>query len=201
MDGSITLSTAYLPPVEYIALASSYESILIEREENYIKQSYRNRCYILTSSGVLALTVPVFLGSFHKTPVKDIRIDYTRRWQPVHIGAIRSAYSAAPFFLHYFEAFEKPILRGHKYLLDLNMELLESVAGIMKFKQKISYTTEFQAVKDLTTDSRYSVSPKKPSSYSPGKYIRVFDPGKAELNKISIIDLLFNEGPDSEKYL
>jgi len=88
MPATVYLSTAYLPPSEYFAAIAEYDEVLIENEENYLKQSYRNRCYILSSNGIQMLSVPVLLGSLHKTPIRDIRIDYSKRWQQVHLGAI-----------------------------------------------------------------------------------------------------------------
>ncbi len=98
MAGKILVSTAYLPPVEYFSLISRADEVLIEREENYLKQTYRNRCYILSAHGPQLLSVPVYLGSLHKTPVKDIRIDYSKRWQQVHLRAMTASYSCITLF-------------------------------------------------------------------------------------------------------
>jgi hypothetical protein len=200
MAGSILLSTAYLPPIEYMALISRSEKVLIERQENYIKQTFRNRCNILTSSGSMALTVPVYLGSFHKTPIKDIRIDYSRRWQQVHTGAIRAAYAAAPFYIFYSEEIERIILRKHDFLLDLNMELLQALLKMLKMKPEVGYTTEFQPVNKLTTDPRYSITPKRESLYEPKRYQQVFPSDGIAKAGLSIIDMLFNTGPESAQY-
>ncbi|MDQ1297097.1 MAG: hypothetical protein QG611_1076, partial [Bacteroidota bacterium] len=142
MDDTILLSTAYLPPPEYFAHILNTSEVLIEREENYLKQSFRNRCYILSSNGPQVLTVPVYLGSFHKTPVKDIRIDYSKRWQQVHLGAMTSSYNSSPFFLYYFETIEKIIQTRHEFLLDLNLELLEAILKIINIDITVSYTSE-----------------------------------------------------------
>ena len=96
MAGKILVSTAYLPPAEYFSLISHADEVLIEREENYLKQSYRNRCYILSAHGPQLLTVPVYLGSQHKTHIKDIRIDYSKRWQQIHLRAIIASYRSSP---------------------------------------------------------------------------------------------------------
>jgi len=92
-------------------LIKDADEILVEREENYLKQTYRNRCYILSANGTHPLSVPVFLGSIHKTPVKEIRIDYSKRWQQVHLRAVVASYRASPFFEFYFEEIEKCILK------------------------------------------------------------------------------------------
>ena len=120
MPGKILISTAYLPPVEYFSLIQDADEVLVEREENYLKQTYRNRCYLLSSDGAHPLSVPVYLGSIHKTPVKKIRIDYSKRWQQVHLRAIITSYRASPFFEFYFEELEKNILNKYEFLIDLN---------------------------------------------------------------------------------
>jgi hypothetical protein len=201
MPGSILLSTAYLPPAEYFAKIINAGEVLIEREENYLKQSYRNRCYILSVSGPQVLTVPVYLGSFHKTSIKDIRIDYSKRWQQVHLGAIVSAYSSSPFFLYYYEELEEIILSDHKFLLDLNMNLLLSVLKMMKLEVNISYSSDFKPVNKTENDFRYRISPKKKSDYVIKTYLQVFSQEKGFTGGLSIIDLLFNVGPEAFKYL
>lgn len=201
MPGKILLSTAYLPPVEYFARIKNAGEVSIEREENYLKQSYRNRCYILSPGGTQLLTVPVYLGSFHKTAVRDIRIDYSKRWQQVHLGALTSAYGSAPYYLYYFEILEKILMRNCEYLLDLNMSLLETILKIIKLDIKLSYTTEYLPVTDSELDFRYSISPKKESDYSAKKYLQVFSSGENFVPGMSIIDLVFNMGPESVSYL
>jgi len=201
MPGKVFLSTAYLPPVEYISRIRNADEAYIEHEENYLKQSYRNRCYILSASGPQSLSVPVYLGSFHKTPLKDIRIDYSKRWQQVHLRAMTSSYSAAPYFLYYYETIEKILLRNHDFLLDLNMYLLEKIFSIMKIEVKLSFTTEYMAASDLPNDLRYSINPKKRSDYVPKRYLQVFSPVENFVQDLSIIDLIFNMGPESDCYL
>ncbi|MBN1108026.1 MAG: WbqC family protein [Bacteroidales bacterium] len=201
MSGRVLLSTAYLPPAGYFNVITSADEVLIEREENYIKQTYRNRCYITGSSGPQLLTVPVCLGSFHKTPVKDLRIDYSRRWQQVHRGAIMSAYRSSPYYLYYHQDIEDIIMAGHKYLLDLNMYLLESVLKMIKLEVKVSYTEIFEPPDVQPFDFRYKISPKKPVNYQAEPYTKVFNVGDEMAGRLSIIDLIFNTGPLSLNYL
>jgi hypothetical protein len=201
MPGNVLLSTAYFPPAEYFARIADSEAVLVEKEENYIKQSYRNRCYLLSASGLQSLTVPVYLGSIHKTPVKDIRIDYSKRWQQVHLGAMVSAYGSSPFFLYYYEAIEKIILRSHEFLLDLNMELLISVIKMVNLEAEITYTAEFLPDIGAENDFRYMISPKKKSDYQTKPYTRVFNTEEGSYWRLSIVDLLFNMGPDTNSCL
>lgn len=201
MPGKIFLSTAYLPPVEYFARIKDAGELLIESEENYHKQSYRNRCYIMTAGGISFLTVPVYLGSLHKTHIRDIRIDYSKRWQQVHSGALRTAYNSSPFFMFYSEVIEKIILKDHKFLLDLNMEILLEVLKILRFNVKPVYTAEFLPVNSTTGDYRYSIDPKKRSAYIQKEYPQVFNAIHGFVPGLSIIDLVFNMGPEAASYL
>jgi hypothetical protein len=200
MTGKILVSTAYLPPVEYLAMISQAEETFIEREENYLKQTYRNRCYILSAHGPQLLTVPVYLGSQHKKPIKDIRIDYSKRWQQVHLGAIIASYGSSPYFQYYFENIEKIISRKTDFLFDLNMELTESVLKMLRLDSKISCTSEFEPAGKSENDFRYKISPKKESHYHAKEYMHVFDSDRF-IHRLSIIDLIFNTGPEAIDYL
>ncbi len=195
MNGFL-FSTSYLPPIEYIHKMTEAGEIWIETNENYIKQSYRNRCYILSANGPQALTVPVLLGSFHKTAIKDIRIDYSKRWQQVHLKAIVSAYNNAPYFQYYYEEIEKTIMRGTEFLIDLNTKLLNILLHSMRIDNTVRFTEKFIATEESPDDFRYSISPKNKSAYTYPEYIHVF-PYKNNIHGLSVIDLLFNNGPDS----
>jgi hypothetical protein len=201
MAGRILVSTAYLPPVEYFSLISSADEICIEREENYLKQTYRNRCYILSAHGPQLLSVPVYLGSLHKTPVKDIRIDYSKRWQQVHLRALTASYNSSPYFEFYFDEIEKVISANHEFLLELNMDLIAAFLKILKLDQAISYSSAFESDSDSASDFRYKISPKKISQFPDKKYIQVFDNKTGFVPRMSIVDLIFNTGPEAAGYL
>jgi len=201
MTGKILLSTAYLPPIEYFSYIIKAEEVFIEREENYLKQSYRNRCYILSADGLQLLTIPVYKGSFHKTPVKEIRIDYSKRWQQIHLRALSSSYKSSPYFIYYYEIIEKMIQSNYEFLLDLNMHILKAILKMMKIEILLSYTSDFQPTDISNNDLRYKISPKIKSYYQPKKYIQVFDYGEGFAADLSIMDLVFNMGPEAYKYL
>ncbi len=201
MSGKIFLSTAYMPPAEYFARIKGASEVFIEGEENYHKQSYRNRCYILTAGGTQLLTIPVYLGSLHKTRIRDIRIDYSKRWQQIHIRAFKSAYNSSPFFIYYFGTLEKILLRDHRYLLDLNMELLSELLRILKIGVQPLYTSEFIPVNSVEGDYRYLIGPKKEPTYVQREYFQVFSSLHGFVPGLSIIDLVFNMGPEAADHL
>lgn len=202
MSGKIILSTAYLPPVEYFSQISRAGKVLIEKEENYHKQTYRNRCYILSAHGPQLLSVPVLRGSVHKTRVKEVRIDYSKRWQQVHIRALKAAYGSSPFFQYYFDELEKILVCKNEFLIDLNLLLIEKILSIIKIKAEISYTSEFTPVEGLENDLRYNISPKEESGFFVRNYLQVFGNEDYRFaHSLSIVDLIFNTGPESIEYL
>ena len=201
MTGKILISTAYLPPVGYFSLFSGAGEIFIEKEENYLKQTYRNRCNILSAHGPLILSVPVYSGSVHKIPVREIRIDYSKRWQQVHLRAMTACYNSSPYFEFYFERIEKIISGNHEFLLDLNMELLETVLELLKIEKRPFYTTDFELAGSKSYDYRYKIAPKKEIPFTGKKYSQVFDNGGGFVPNLSIIDLIFNMGPEACNYL
>jgi hypothetical protein len=201
MTGKIVVSTAYLPPVEYFSMISRADEIVVEREESYLKQTYRNRCYILSAHGRQMLSVPILLGSLHKTPIKEIRIDYSKRWQQVHLRAMTASYSSSPYFEFYFENIEKIISRNHSFLLELNTELTETLTDILKIKKKIGFTNAYEPEGIPANDFRYRITPKDESGFVAKEYIQVFNKGEGFVTRLSIIDLIFNMGPEADKYL
>lgn len=200
MPGEILLSTAYLPPAEYFNKIYYSDKVLIEGEENYIKQTFRNRCHILAPGGLLILSVPVLKGAYAKTPVKCARIDYSKRWRQVHLRAIVSSYGSSPYFEFYFDTISNVLLKKYKYLFDLNMELLSSIMDILKIQREIIVTNAFQPVANAACDYRYIISPKIESAYTTRKYHHTFGAGSS-CQGLSIIDLIFNTGPDSVAYI
>jgi hypothetical protein len=201
MSDRILVSSAYLPPVEYFSLLLEAGEIFVEKEENYLKQTYRNRCYILSAHGIQLLSVPVFEGSRRKKVIKDVRIDYSRRWQQVHLGAIKASYSASPYFEFYIEDIKRIIFNNYNFLLDLNMDLTYLMLTFMKITKILNLTSEFTPVETTGNDFRYSLSPKKYSTYRPKEYLRVFNTCPDDSPGISILDLIFNTGPEAPDYL
>ena len=201
MAGKILVSTAYLPPVTYFSLIAGAGEVFVERQESYLKQSFRNRCYILSTHGPQHLTIPVYKGSQHKTPVRDICIDYSKRWQQVHLGALTSSYKASPFFEFYFENIERIISKNHKFLLDLNFELIEVLLKMLSIKKTLTYTSVFEPAIKSDYDFRYTISPKTESTVKVKEYFQVFKTSMGFVPHLSVIDLIFNMGPDSINYL
>ncbi len=198
MTGVVILSTAYFPPAEYFFLIAHSRKVLIEKWENYHKQTYRNRCRILGANGALTLTVPVLRGSFHKTPLRDLKIDNSRRWRELHLRSLTSAYATAPFYEFYFDAIGAVIRKPFTFLLDLNTEALAAVTDATGITTQTAFTEEYLPEGISTEDYRYLITPKQPScvdGYKDMPYIQVFSERFGFVPGLSIIDVLLNNGP------
>jgi len=200
----VLLSTAYLPPISWIAVALQVGSIVLEIHETYPKQTFRNRCNIATSSGILSLTVPVKRVNGNHTKTCDIQIDNSKNWQLLHWRSIITAYNKSPFFLFYRDLLEPVFYRKHERLVDLNTELLNVLLTTLGIKNiEIRYTDSYLFEPDLC-DLRNSFHPKYPNqgikSEFP-RYIQSFEENHGYIPDLSTIDLLFNLGPDALSYL
>jgi hypothetical protein len=202
MDNTVILSTTYLGPVQYFTKFLLGKKVIIEKHDNFIKQTYRNRCLICGANGPLALTVPVLRGSFHKTAVRYLQIDYSRKWQAEHWRAIESAYRSSPFFEYYSEDLKKVYNKQYSLLLQLNTELLETVFRLTGISIDYSFSTEYLSTGTL--DHRMAIRPKHPLPdplFKPAFYHQVFEDRFGFIENLSILDLLFNTGPETASYL
>lgn len=164
-----------------------------------MKQSYRNRCYINTAHGVEMLSIPL-TDKHGKVAVKDIRIDYSIKWQNNQWRTIESAYRNAPFFEHYAEEIQRALYNDYAFLFDLNLHLLSFCLQSLKWNLKTSVSVSYEKpLPENNVDLRSLISAKKPYSersfYQRVPYYQVF--GNQFVENLSLIDLLFCEGPRS----
>lgn len=201
-ESTVLLSSAYLPPIEYMALILKHENVIIEKDESYLKQTYRNRCSILSANGILNLSIPVTKPDGNNTKTKGITILNTEAWYINHWRAINSAYSGSPFFLYYKDDLESFFSGIHNNLLDFNTGLTNELLSIIGIKSSITYSSSFTMPNSVLYDYRFSLSPKiVNNSNNFVSYIQVFSNKFNFIPNLSIIDLLFNLGPDTLEYL
>jgi hypothetical protein len=196
------LPTSYLPPLTYMAEMAFGGEVLIELNETYPKQTYRNRCEIYGANGMLPLSIPVFKPGGSHTKTKDIQISYHDRWQHVHWISLQSAYNTSPYFLYYRDYFEPFYFKKYKYLSDFNSELLDTITRLTGIKCDISYTEQYSKQWVDVKDMRNAFG--KRGKMKPGillSYYQVFSNKYGFLSNLSIVDLLFNEGKQSLNYL
>jgi hypothetical protein len=195
---TLLLSTAYLAPVEYYLLLASSGQAIIETAENYPKQTYRNRCVIASANGLQTLSIPVVKPS-PKCHTKDIRIADHGKWQHLHWNAILSAYRSSPFFEYYADDFRPFFEKKTEFLLGLNEQLRELLCSLLDISPTIVYSTTYiSAPQPDDWDLREAIHPKKHPVLRDFKpYYQVFEQKYGFRQNLSIIDLLFNMGPES----
>lgn len=192
----------YLPPVEYFARLNQHkQNILIEKEEHLIKQTYRNRANIYSPDGLLTLVVPVIKGSKVHTKVRDVRISYDFRWQRLHWMSLQACYRRSAYFEYYEDDFARFYEDKFEFLFDYNEALLRMLLGMAKIKADITFTDEYQPAYPDRADYRLSFNAKKESNFEQKPYFQVFEERKGFLKNLSIVDLLFNQGPQTINYL
>jgi hypothetical protein len=221
------LTTAYFPPISYFAaIAEEMEGLVrikgedrksilssplspsiiyIEACENYQKQSYRNRCHFYAADGIQSLSFPILHeGNTHKRPISEVRIDYSKPWVMQHKRAIVSAYRTSAYFEYYQDELFAILDSKPEKLIDLNTRLLEFFLEKTGIKAQVQMTESYG--QEGCEDLREAIHPKRPDTILQklklGKpYFQVFAEKHGFIPDLSIMDLLFNEGPDSIVYL
>lgn len=194
----ILLSTAYIPNIQYFSKLLGPEQVTIEAHEHYQKQSYRNRCQVLGSQGVLSLTVPVIWDN--RTLIGDVVIDNTEPWQRTHLRTIATVYAGSPYWEH-LSGVVMPLLESrHKFLFDHNMAITAGLLDILGRDPEINLTESYQKEPLKGQDFRNSISPKA-RLQQPDKefiapvYYQVFSENQPFHPNLSILDMMFCDLP------
>ena len=198
---SALLQTTYFGPIQWYQKLYRYDRCLIEQCDSYQKQTYRNRCVIATANGTQALTVPVEVSG-EKCLVRDVRISDHNNWRRVHWNALQSAYSESPFFEYYSDDIRPFYEKRYDYLVDFNEAIRQKICELIDIHPEVAYTTDY--IKQYADDYREIIHAKHPqadSDFEPRPYWQVFRNKHGFLPNLSILDLLFNMGPESVFFL
>jgi hypothetical protein len=221
---NVLLSTTYFGPIQWYQKLYRAEEVWIEQHESFLKQTYRNRCIIATTQGTQALTVPIErstlnaqLSTFNDQRIKDIRISDHGNWRHLHWNALQSAYGESPFFEYYEDDLRPFFEKRWDYLLDFNEAIREKICELIDIQPHVSYTSTFQLQPSTihyppstihhplsTIDFRSAIQPKHPApdpDFQPRRYYQVYEAKHGFLPNLSIVDLLFNMGPEAIFYL
>lgn len=197
---NILLYPSYFPTISHCVAMAKADSITFETEDNFQKQTNRNRTYIYSPNGIQLLNIPIKHTSERHQKTKDVRLETAFDWQKQHFKSLEAAYRTSPFF-EYFEDELYPIFnKKHTFLMDLNFETMEIVSKCLRIKFDYNKTTEyFHEVPDYT-DFRTLVNGKKATTIFEN-YTQVFGEKHGFINNLSVLDLLFNEGRYALDYL
>jgi len=188
---------AYFPSISYLKLLYKFQPCTIDLKENFVKQSIRNRCEIVSANGRLKLIVPIQHNKLVKISSGEIKIDYTERWQTIHCRAIHSAYAHAPYFEDYFPAVKECIMENHNLLCSKNMAILALFGELLDLP--FGHHLADAYTKEMKDDFRSYDFFLPEEGFKP--YQQVFSYTKAFEENLSLLDLLFNEGPFARNWI
>ncbi|MFC2296145.1 MAG: WbqC family protein [Prevotella sp.] len=199
------LASTYFGPVQWYQKLNQSDCCLIERHDHFVKQTYRNRCVIATTSGLQALTVPIERYEGAHCEMRDIRISDHGSWRHLHWNALQSAYGESPFFEFYADDLSPFFARRWEFLFDFNTAITRKMCELLDIHPQIAFTEAYaSAEEEGVTDFRDAIRPKHPlpdDGFRLRRYYQVYEQKHGFQPNLSILDLLFNEGPEAVLYL
>jgi hypothetical protein len=196
------LHTTYFGPIQWYQQLYRSECVYLDGNERWQKQTIRNRCYIATTSGVQALSVPIVHHTSPVSQTKNILISDHGKWRTEHWNALMSAYSESPFFEYYADDIRPFFEKRYDFLIDFNEAIRQTICQLIDIQPQVEYTTDY--VRPCDNDYREVINAKHPqpdSDFEPRTYWQVFQQKHGFQANLSILDLLFCMGPESVFYL
>ena len=190
----------YFPPIaQYVELIKS-KQFTFEIEDNFQKQTYRNRCYIYSANGKQSLNVPIQHIKGIKQKTKEVKIDYKESWNKLHLKALQSAYSSSPFFEFYIDDLLPILEKKYEYLIDLNIASHLFIMEALQIEIPYNFSKEYLLSK-VKNDFRNLAIAKNKTKFNFERYIQVFETSHGFIPNLSMLDLIFMEGPNTLNYL
>jgi len=197
----IIIHPTYFPNIAHFSAMANAEHVFFEMDDNFVKQTYRNRTYIYGANGKLRLNIPVIYTQKNRQKYRDVKMFNEDDWQSLHWKSLLSAYRTSPFFEYYEDELQHLFIEKTQFLLDFNMKCFEVVCDCLQLELNTSKTKTYQKMTSGHTDLRHLVNAKKKIAYTFETYIQVFNNKHGFISNLSILDLLFNEGPNALNYL
>lgn len=196
----ILLHPTYFPSISHFVAMAKAETITFEMEDNFQKQTNRNRMYIYSPNGIQLLNIPVKHSKEAHQKAKDVKLETAFDWQKQHFKSLEAAYRTSPFFEYYEDTISSIFTKKHTFLMDLNLETIEVVSKCLGFRFESQKTTEYFHEANGFADFRALANGKKDTNtFEP--YTQVFGEKHGYINNLSILDVLFNEGRFALDYL
>ncbi|MEC3907002.1 WbqC family protein [Tamlana sp. 2201CG12-4] len=198
---NIIIHPTYFPNITHFVAMAHAKNVVFETDDNFLKQTYRNRCYIYGANGKLGLNIPVIHSQKNRQKYKDVKIFNEDNWQSIHWKSLLSAYRTSPFFEYYEDELQPLFTEKATYLLDHNFNCFEVICDCLQLELSTSKSKTYQKSVDDKADLRHLVNAKKEASQNFDDYTQVFSDKHGFIPNLSILDLLFNEGPNALNYL
>ncbi len=198
---NIIIHPTYFPNTAHFVAMVKAKQVVYEVDDNFLKQTYRNRTYIYGANGKLALNIPVIHSQKNRQKYRDVKIFNEEKWQSLHWKSLLSAYRTSPFFEYYEDELFPLFNTKTDYILDYNFKCFETICSCLQLELNIAKTETYQKTAENKTDFRHLVNAKKEPTQNFDTYTQVFINKHGFIPNLSILDLLFNEGPNALNYL
>ena len=197
----ILIHPTYFPSIATFVTIAKAETITFEMMDNFQKQTYRNRSYIYAANGKLQLSIPVIYSQKNRQHYKDVKIANDYHWQDIHWKSLESAYRTSPFFEFYADELEPLFKTPFDTILEFNLKCFEVICECLQLDLEPKKTETYEKELENIVDYRLLVNAKKEPAYNFDNYTQVFSEKHGFISNLSILDLLFNEGPNALSYL
>ena len=198
---NIIIHPTYFPNTAHFVAMAQADDVMFEIDDNFLKQTYRTRSYIYAANGKLILNIPVIHTQKNRQKYKDVKIANDYKWQDLHWKSLLSAYSTSPFFEYYEDELRPLFNMKTDFILDFNLKCFEVICDCLQLELNITKTETFEKTVENKSDFRYLVNAKKEYHQTFECYTQVFGDKHGFINNLSILDLLFNEGPNALNYI
>ncbi len=198
---AVLIHPTYFPTVAHFVAIAKSNAVVFEVADNFVKQTYRNRAYIYGANGLLQLNVPVVYSQKNRKPYAEVTVFKGEKWQLQHWKSLESAYKTSPFFEFYEDELKPLFFEQVEGLLDFNLKCFGVICDCLQLDVSTSKTTIYEKTSSTATDFRCLVDAKKNTDFNLQAYTQVFSAKHGFIPNLSILDLLFNEGPNALNYL
>ena len=190
----------YLPAISQLKLIIDSKKLIFEINDNFQKQTYRNRTYIYGANGLLLLSIPVIHSQKNRKKFKDVKIAYDYDWLTQHLKSFQISYRSSPFFEYYEDKLVDLYVRREKYLYDFNLRSIGVLFDMLQINLEYDFTKGYSEQYSDILDYRNNYK-KLNSSFKIKEYTQVFESKHGYIENLSALDLIFNEGPNAINFL